>query len=172
MNKNRLGRTRIFLLVFFSALVLFLLFGLGTSFAVEAKYVGVKKCKTCHKKQHKIWATASHAKALSVLSADEQKNPECLQCHTTGYGQPAATGAILENVQCEACHGPGSLYKSAKIMSKSKFKKDPEAAHAKAVEAGLIIPTEETCKTCHNEKSPSFKGFDFKASLEKIKHWP
>ncbi|MEE9516777.1 MAG: multiheme c-type cytochrome [Candidatus Adiutricales bacterium] len=170
MNKIRLRRTRIFLLVFFSALVLFLLLSLGTSLATEAKYVGVKKCKTCHKPQYKIWLTLSHAKALSVLSADEQKNPECLGCHTTGYGKPASSTAKLENVQCEACHGPGSLYKSAKIMSKSKYKKDPEASRAKSIAAGLILPTEEACVKCHNDKSPSFKGFDFKAAFEKIKH--
>jgi len=170
MNKIRLRRTRIFLLVFFSALVLSLLLSLGTSFAAEAKYVGVKKCKTCHKEQYKIWLNLSHAKALSVLSADEQKNPECLGCHTTGYGKPAASTAKLENVQCEACHGPGSLYKSAKIMSKSKYKKDPEASRAKSIAAGLILPTEEACVKCHNDKSPSFKGFDFKAAFEKIKH--
>ncbi len=170
MNKIRLGRTRVFLLVFFSALLLFLLLSLGSSFAKEAKYVGVKKCKTCHKPQYKIWLTLSHAKALSVLSADEQKNPECLGCHTTGYGKPAASTAKLENVQCETCHGPGSLYKSAKIMSKSKYKKDPEASRAKSIAAGLILPTEEACVKCHNDKSPSFKGFDFKAAFEKIKH--
>jgi nitrate/TMAO reductase-like tetraheme cytochrome c subunit len=149
---------------------LLLFLGIGSSFAAEAKYVGVKKCKTCHKEQYKIWLNLSHAKALSVLSAEEQKNPECLGCHTTGYGKPAASTAKLENVQCEACHGPGSLYKSAKIMSKSKYKKDPEASRAKSIAAGLILPTEEACVKCHNDKSPSFKGFDFKAAFEKIKH--
>jgi len=170
MKKMKSGRMRFYLFVICSALGLLLFLGIGSSFAAEAKYVGVKKCKTCHKEQYKIWLNLSHAKALSVLSAEEQKNPECLGCHTTGYGKPAASTAKLENVQCEACHGPGSLYKSAKIMSKSKYKKDPEASRAKSIAAGLILPTEEACVKCHNDKSPSFKGFDFKAAFEKIKH--
>jgi len=35
---------------------------------------------------------------------------------------------------------------------------------------GLVIPTEETCKRCHNEKGPSFKGFNFKEMFAKIEH--
>ncbi len=164
-------RTRIFLLMLCIAAVLTLFIGLGTSLAAEAKYVGAKKCKACHKEEYKTWTSMTHAKALSVLNAEEQKNPECLGCHTTGYGKPAASTAKLENVQCEACHGPGKLYKSVKIMSKSKYKADPEGSREKAIAVGLILPTEEVCKQCHNEKSPQFKGFDFKASVEKIKHW-
>jgi len=170
MKKMKSGRMRFYLFVICSALGLLLFLGIGSSFAAEAKYVGVKKCKTCHKEQYKIWLNLSHAKALSVLSAEEQKNPECLGCHTTGYGKPASSTAKLENVQCEACHGPGSLYKSARLKSKSKYKKDPEAFRAKVMAAGLILPTEEVCLKCHNEKSPSFKGFDFKTAFEKIKH--
>ena len=73
----------------------------------------------------------------------------------------AVADTVFEGVQCEACHGPGSLYKSAKIMSKKKYKTDREAQHKLALEAGLIIPTEETCVGCHNKKSPFFKAFDF-----------
>lgn len=139
--------------------------------AEEAQYVGASKCKVCHMNEHKTWAATKHAEALNVLSAEEQKNPECLGCHTTGYGKTAAEGAELAGVQCEACHGPGSEYKSMKIMSKKDYAADKDAAHAKTLAAGLIIPDEATCKSCHNEKSPTFKGFDFAANKEKIKHW-
>ena len=102
---------------------------------------------------------------------EEAKKPECVACHVTGYEKPAAAGAALEGVQCEVCHGPGSLYKATTIMSKKVYEADKEAAHKKSLEAGLIIPTEETCKGCHNAKSPHYKEFDFKAMSEKIKHW-
>jgi hypothetical protein len=89
----------------------------------------------------------------------------------TGNGKPSAAGAVLEGVQCESCHGPGNLYRSVSIMSKKAYEADHEGMHKKALEAGLVIPTEATCRGCHNEKSPNFKGFDFKVMSEKIKHW-
>ncbi len=147
--------------------------------AVAADYVGAAKCKMCHNskamggEQYKIWEKSRHANALNTLKKEgESENPKCIKCHTTGYGKPAAAGANLAGVQCEACHGPGSDYKSMKIMSKKAFKADHAAAHKKAEEAGLIMPpTEDVCRGCHNEESPKFKGFDFATYKEKIKHW-
>ena len=43
----------------------------------------------------------------------ETDNPECVGCHTTGYGEPGGLGELTESnvrrfkgVQCEECHGP------------------------------------------------------------------
>jgi Cytochrome c554 and c-prime len=139
--------------------------------AEDAQYVGASKCKICHMNEYKVWETTKHAKALAALSAEEQKKPECLGCHVTGYSKTAAEGADLAGVQCEACHGPGSEYKNMKIMSKKDYAADHDAAHAKTLAAGLILPDEAACKSCHNEKSPQFKGFEFASAKEKIKHW-
>lgn len=108
---------------------------------VKADFIGAAKCIVCHKKDGvgPSWETTAHAKAFSVLSAEQQKNEKCLGCHTTGK---LATGEMLEGVQCEACHGAGSLYKSMAIM------KDKE----KSIANGLIMPNEETCVKCHNDK--------------------
>jgi len=143
----------------------------SASLAAEATFVGASKCKMCHLNEHKIWSAHSHAKAFEVLKIEEQKMPECVGCHTTGAGKPAAAEADLAGVGCESCHGPGSLYKAMDVMNKSKYQADRPAAHARSVEMGLIIPDEKTCVTCHNSKSPTFKGFDFAAAKEKIKHW-
>jgi PAS domain S-box-containing protein len=143
----------------------------GLLLAEGSNYVGHTKCKTCHMSQHKSWLAGAHAGAFDKLEAKDQGNAECLACHTTGQGGEAAAGADLKGVQCEACHGPGSQYKSMKIMSKKAYKADPEAARKAAVEAGLLIPDEKTCVGCHNEKSPTFKGFDYAAMKEKTKHW-
>ena len=154
-----------------------LIVGPALSSVDAADYVGVTKCKMCHSSkamggtQYKVWQTTKHANALETLKGDDAKNPKCLKCHTTGYGKTAASGADLSGVQCEACHGPGSAYKSTRIMSKKAFKENRDAAHQKAVDAGLIIPDENVCKSCHNSESPQFKGFDFAAYKEKIKHW-
>lgn len=149
--------------------------GSGTA----ADYMGVVRCKTCHNskkmggEQYKIWEKSRHANALNTLKElGEADNPKCLKCHTTGYGEPVPSGVNLAGVQCEACHGPGSIYKSVTIMSKKAYKENRAAAHKKALDAGLVMPpTEKVCRGCHNEESPNFKGFDFEADKEKIKHW-
>lgn len=118
--------------------------------AATAKFdfIGDKKCKLCHKNEHDSWATTVHAKAWEALKPEEQKKDSCTVCHSTGKD---ATGALLTGVQCEACHGAGSAYKTSPIM------KDIKQATAN----GLKMATKEVCVTCHNEKSPTFKGFDF-----------
>lgn len=122
-------------------------------------YVGAKKCKTCHKVQFKSWSETGHAKAFDLLSAEEQKDPACIGCHSTGTD---VKGVFLEGVQCEACHGGGKDYKSAKIMSKKKWKADPDAHKKMAIEAGLVYPKEENCVRCHTkEGNTNFKEFKF-----------
>ncbi|UCD65150.1 MAG: hypothetical protein JSW34_06905 [Candidatus Zixiibacteriota bacterium] len=129
------------------------------------EFVGADKCKLgpCHPTVHESWLATKHAKAFDLLSDEEKAKPECAgACHITGK---LADGTVLEGVQCEACHGPGKDYKSPKIMSKSKWKGDPEAYKKLAIEAGLIYPTAETCTGCHKEEgNPNFKPFDFEKS--------
>lgn len=129
---------------------------------VKHDYVGHKKCKMCHTKDgiHPSWMETKHAKAWDALSDTEKKDPECVKCHTTGI---TAEGELLEGVQCEACHGAGADYKKKSIME------DMKAAMA----AGLIMPTEETCMTCHGnvpEKFRSKEKFDFEKMKAKGVH--
>ncbi len=132
--------------------------------SAEYDYAGTKKCKICHKDEYEIWEKKKHAKAWDTLSAEEKKNEKCIGCHTTN-------GPEMPDVTCEACHGPGSEYSSPMIMNKAKYKANPEQQHKKAIEAGLQFPTKETCVKCHNEKSPTFKGFDYEKQKAQIKHW-
>lgn len=168
---------------------------LVTSLAAKEtpRYVGVKKCKICHNrknevKQYDIWKSTAHSKAYETLATDSakqlaakagvkgdpQKAPECLECHVTGFGEDSTmfgkSFVVEDGVQCESCHGPGSQYKSTKIMSRKKYAEQRETQHQLAVEAGLIIPDEKTCLKCHNKRSPAFKGFDYKTYYAKIKH--
>jgi hypothetical protein len=125
-------------------------------------YVGDAKCKMCHKDNHASWMETKHAKAFAALKPEEQKKPECVKCHMTGT---TAENVVLEGVQCEACHGPGSEYKKPTIMSKAKFAADKAVALKAAKDAGLVIPTAETCVRCHTkEGNPNFKEFDFAKS--------
>ena len=107
-----------------------------------------------------------HARAYDVLSDEEKQKPECVKCHTTGT---TAKDELLKGVQCEACHGAGADYKSPKIKSKKKWKADPERQLKLAVEAGLILPTEESCVRCHTkEGNPNFKEFKFAERKELV----
>jgi hypothetical protein len=149
----------------------------------DPSFVGVDGCKTCHKTvksgdQYTKWLESGHAKAFTVLGTEEAKavaakagvqgNPQeadqCLQCHVTAHGVKAELiGAKFkkeDGVGCESCHGPGSKYKAKKIMQD----------HDASVKAGMVVPTEAMCKSCHNEKSPTYKAFDYKAAVEKIAH--
>lgn len=117
-------------------------------------YIGSAKCKMCHKVQYESWEGMAHAKAFDVLKGDEQSNPECLKCHATG-GK-----AEFPGVGCESCHGPGSDYKSMKTM------KDREASIA----AGLIIPNEETCLSCHANAPHEVPAFNYEEAKAKGVH--
>jgi len=80
----------------------------------NAKYVSEKKCYMCHKALAKTHETSKHALSFKcLLDNNQDKNPKCLQCHTTGYGKPGGFTDIkstpdLIGVGCQACHGPGS----------------------------------------------------------------
>ncbi|MCP4213532.1 MAG: cytochrome C554, partial [bacterium] len=137
--------------------------------AGDFKYVGAKKCKMCHKGAKKgevfeKWQKGLHAGAFEKLKAKgEEKNPKCLECHTTafdkgGYKVGDANASKFEGVQCESCHGPGSAYKKMSVMKDQK----------QSIANGMVVPTEEVCKKCHNKNSPTFKGFDYKEYLKKI----
>jgi hypothetical protein len=165
---------------FFTFAILALFAG-SALMAQNFKYIGASKCKMCHIKpatgdQYNVWLKGPHAKAMETLSSDQAKeiakakgiadpatDAACIKCHSTVGGVDAkliATAKMDEGVGCESCHGPGSMYKGASIM------KNLELAKTK----GLVVPTEETCKTCHNSNSPTFKGFNFAEMKAKIAH--
>lgn len=149
--------------------------------AQDFEYIGAAKCKMCHNKpatgaQYKVWLEGPHANAMKSLSneksmayakengiADPTKEASCLKCHSTAAAIDANLNTGVkpdEGVSCESCHGPGSVYKSNTIM------KDK----AKALENGLIEPTAKVCETCHNDKNPFHKPFNYDEYAKKIAH--
>ncbi|MBT3241792.1 MAG: cytochrome C554 [Bacteroidetes bacterium] len=157
--------------MFVKALPLFIALGffIGKGPApADFEYIGSAKCKSCHNKattgaQYKLWAAGPHANALAKLSAEEQKDPKCLKCHATvGHTDVKLQYSLTkkEGIGCESCHGPGSAYKSMSVMK----------SREKSVAKGLIIPDEKLCKTCHNEESPDFKGFNYEEYLKQMAH--
>lgn len=171
-----------------SALVftVFIVMGISAT-STDAKYIGAGKCKMCHKSEKRgnqfgKWEAGPHAKGLTVLCTDEAKavarkagvegNPQesakCLVCHVTAFDAPdsvkEASFKQEEGVGCEACHGPGSLYKSMKVM------KALTAGTQDAKAVAYVRGDKETCLKCHNKKSPTYKPFDYAKAWAKIEH--
>ncbi len=77
------------------------------------RYASAGECVGCHRKQFARWTFTGHAGALATLQEREEgENPECLGCHTLGFGEPGGYGELTPlklskfgGVQCEACHG-------------------------------------------------------------------
>jgi cytochrome c553 len=147
-------------------------------------YIGSKMCIMCHKNRDDSadwWQNSKFASAFDTLGTDKakkfsknpQKAPACVQCHVVGFEKPGGysmkksdkDNANLKGVGCEDCHGPGSEYK--KVMMRALRGKWDDAA-GKA--AGLVIPGNDVCITCHNKKSPSFKPFKYKERVKLIQH--
>ncbi|MGK4001649.1 multiheme c-type cytochrome [Sorangium sp. So ce1036] len=122
----------------------------------EASYLGVDACTNCHDEARKVYDATAHARAYATLQQDfKEFNLDCVSCHVTGYGKPGGStvthNASLQNVQCEECHGPGSLHAE-----------NPE-------KKGLIVlsPPPESCVSqCHHP--PHVEGFDPVAKMELI----
>jgi hypothetical protein len=122
----------------------------------ELSYVGSTVCGTCHKTIYDHWSKTRHNSSYTTLVRDGYHyDPECIKCHTTGYGY--VTGFLnyeedlnLINVGCESCHGAGSGH--IKNVSDKTY--------------GLV--EESTCGTCHDSQhSPRFQ---FNTFWKKIEH--
>ncbi len=111
-------------------------------------YVSGAACVRCHSDFFAAWSYSPHAQAFgSLIERKATTNPECLPCHTTGYGQPGGFGepttdnlSRFKAVQCEGCHGP-------------------LAGHPDTMGGGAAhrAPVEATCLECHDEaNSPQF----------------
>jgi hypothetical protein len=119
-------------------------------------YLRSDTCKTCHEEAYKTWQDTKHAQAFKILVDKHQDyNPDCVGCHTTGFRRPtgfvnAKSSPEMENVQCEACHGPGK-------------------GHPDVVGKGFGTAGLATCQVCHTaDNSPDF---DPTAYMLKIRHW-
>ncbi len=80
-----------------------------------ATYVGAEACTDCHDDAAQFWAKTRHAGAWATLErVGKQLDFDCIGCHTTGYDKPGgatlARNELLRSVQCETCHGPGSIH--------------------------------------------------------------
>ncbi len=84
------------------------------------RYVGHDACVPCHYDRHADWSETKMADQAIRTLADFRgglflNDSRCLSCHATGFDPGRDNGGFdegvgeLVNVQCEACHGAGSL---------------------------------------------------------------
>jgi hypothetical protein len=127
-------------------------------------FVGTERCGSCHTGRLEFWRRTRHAQAMSSLVKRKRENdPDCFRCHVTGlvgvgvladdpaHNNPFArllNRANRPEVQCEACHGPGSR-------------------HAENPEKGKMpLPTAADCRWCHTpDTDPEFDFARKKAAV-------
>lgn len=122
----------------------------------DYRIAGSATCVTCHANTKEVWAHSRHAHASeSLRPRGFHVDPTCLQCHTTGYGQPGgfqsvSKGAGLDAVGCESCHGPSLAHTRNPTMVRTAFN------------------ASDQCKRCHDlENSPKF---DYPLYWPRIQH--
>jgi 2',3'-cyclic-nucleotide 2'-phosphodiesterase (5'-nucleotidase family) len=109
-------------------------------------------CQYCHKEQHAFWETTRHSTAYATLEKrGSHLDYDCVGCHTIGLRDNGGWRHFdqvekFKNVQCEACHGPGSEHSGDSYKANASM--------------------EKTCIRCHDADHDS--DFDFKKSLSLI----
>ena len=122
--------------------------GINEEDDLPVRYVGYLPCLNCHLKRGRFWEETAHAAAIETLQdRGAEADPDCLPCHVTGYFRPggytlAAPREELLDVQCESCHGSGSLHASS-----------PELYRM------IRIPPASACLTCHTPEQDD--DFDY-----------
>jgi len=144
--------------------------------AGEPQFVGANACKSCHQAAYDVWTKSvylidgedeqgnkikrnvGHSKAWQTLTEKKKEvDRTCIGCHSVGFQLPggyckASEVAEFKNVQCESCHGAGSL-------------------HAKSGDKKLIRKqvSESTCRGCHHVPHiPTTESFVYEEKVQKI----
>ncbi len=142
------------------------------------KYLGNAGCKChlskgCFEGEEYKERLHSHTFDERLKTDEEKKDPECLRCHATAYKMKIKKGKskkgsknFIEDVACEACHGPGEAYvkvkknyqKKGKDAFKKLLKEDPMMARKVQYDTGLYVAginkyktIREQCLECHWE---------------------
>jgi hypothetical protein len=122
------------------------------------RYVGSASCATCHARIYEQWQATPHARAMeSLQKAGYDYSPECIVCHSIGYGATDGYVSIdktpeFGRVGCESCHGRGQALLQ------------PPTSTVKRGAAG----GEAGCRVCHTPKRQP--DFNFAPMWTKFKH--
>jgi hypothetical protein len=123
-------------------------------------FAGWQVCAKCHGPQTAFWEKTDHSSAYQTLVEQEQQfNLDCLPCHVTAeYGTTKISDddsvllslpAVLQQVGCEICHGPGKSHAASQ---------DPSRISRK--------PAASICLRCHTPERD--EEFNYENDLERI----
>ena len=106
-----------------------------------------------------MWASTGHARAWVTLDrVGKAFDYDCIGCHVTGWEQPGGSSLAasegLRDVQCETCHGPGSIHIA--------IEDDEERSRATITKT----PPETVCLGCHTKDHSDL--FEYQAYLRNI----
>ncbi|HEY8152587.1 MAG TPA: multiheme c-type cytochrome [Myxococcota bacterium] len=134
-------------------------------------YVGSDACRSCHASEFETWSASPHAHAVETLTAvHKQGNPDCLRCHTTGFGRPGgfpekgqpAEHADLAAVGCESCHGPGGDH-----VAEGAVKIGTIVSLGDKCDSCVIL---QICGACHDDANDPGFEFEVKKKIELQRH--
>jgi hypothetical protein len=120
------------------------------------RYLGLGACQACHQDAFDVYIQSRHARAYSTLSGQfVHRDTNCVGCHVTGWNDRGGFDGVryrgaqvdLIDVQCEACHGPGSMHVRDGSYRDSAI---------------------ESCVRCHTENDDP--DFNFDKDWAKIAH--
>jgi hypothetical protein len=127
------------------------------------RFVGNAKCRLCHREFFVGRKQDAHESALkSISEIPGYDSPKCLPCHTTGFGMPGGFVSYektprLADVQCEGCHGPGSVH--VELRTKGGFLAGTDRRPQ----------LRKMCSSCHTSRwNRSFSDLD--KAFTKYKH--
>ena len=119
--------------------------------ATTATFISAQACAQCHMDAYIKWVNTKHTKTGDSLAFKKDEfDTSCLQCHGS-IRQGDDPLPVFASVQCEQCHGPGSLH-AAK----------PSKGY------GKIADMKSACLSCHTPQiNPKF---DLPSAWLKMKH--
>ena len=134
-------------------------------------YLGSAACRSCHAAEYETWSASPHAHTVETLAAvHKQGNPDCLRCHTTGFGRPGGfpekglppEHADLAGVGCESCHGPGGDH-----VAEGAAKIGTIVSLGDKCDSCVIL---QICGACHDDANDPGFEFAVKKKIEKQRH--
>ena len=144
---------------------------------ILGRFVGSKKCESCHEDSYKTWKKTGHAKAFETLvgaPVPRQFDPECISCHVVGWEPnkhfPYESGfwslaetPHLKGVGCENCHGPGEKHIAAENGGDLALQEKLQEEMTVTIDQAR----DHACFNCHDlDNSPDFNFEEYWPRIE------
>jgi len=148
-------------------------FGMVSTFWVRAESnIGPQgnidlNCQSCHPAFYTSWENSHHGQAMTDPLFEEawlaqDKKPECLMCHTTGY-DPETNTWLADGITCEACHSPLEVNHPIQPMPSDRSASLCGTCHQETLFEWQVSSHRETnlaCVDCHGQHSTTLKAED------------